>query len=58
MHVFDHTVRTPDSSTHKEGWVRSPVRYVHNDYTERSAAQRVNDFFPDKASDLLKNDLQ
>ena len=54
VHVFDHTVRTPDTSTHKEGWVRSPVRYVHNDYTERSAAQRVNDFFPDKASDLLK----
>ena len=54
VHVFDHTVRTPDTSTHKKGWVRSPVRYVHNDYTERSAAQRVNDFFPEKAANLLK----
>ena len=54
VHVFDHTIRTPDTSTHQTGWVRGPVRYVHNDYTERSAVQRLKDFFPKTAQNLLK----
>jgi hypothetical protein len=44
--VFDHTVRTPDTSQHAEGWVRGPVGNVHNDYTETSAPKRVRDFLP------------
>lgn len=44
--VFDHTVRTPDTGQHAEGWVRDTVRYVHNDYTEASAPQRVRDLLP------------
>jgi hypothetical protein len=44
--VFDHTVRTPDTGQHAEGWVRNTVSYVHNDYTETSAPQRVRDLLP------------
>jgi hypothetical protein len=53
VHVFDHTVRTPVKGKQAEGWRRGPVRYVHNDYTETSAPQRVRDFFPDEAEALL-----
>ncbi len=53
--VFDHTVRTPDTGQHAEGWVRDTVRYVHNDYTETSAPQRVRDFLPpDEAEEALR----
>lgn len=53
--VFDHTVRTADASRNAERWMRSPVRGVHNDYTERSAPQRVRDFLPpDEAEAALK----
>lgn len=44
--VFDHTLRTADQSRHAERWVRRTVHAVHNDYTERSAPQRVRDFLP------------
>lgn len=44
--VFDHTLRTADASRHAERWIRSTVHAVHNDYTERSAPQRVHDFLP------------
>ena len=44
--VFDHTVRTADKSRLTERWVRETVHAVHNDYTERSAPQRVRDFLP------------
>ena len=52
VHVFDHTVRTTVSSRHEDGWIRDPVRYVHNDYTERSAPQRLRDLLPDEAAEL------
>tara|TARA_Y100000385_G_scaffold288926_1_gene356884 strand:+ start:4169 stop:4624 length:456 start_codon:yes stop_codon:yes gene_type:complete len=48
VYIFDHTVRTPLNDKHRNGWVREPVRYVHNDYTELSAPQRVRDFSPTK----------
>jgi hypothetical protein len=44
--VFDHTLRGPDAP-------REPVMRVHNDYTERSAAQRVRDLLPNEAEALL-----
>jgi hypothetical protein len=44
--VFDHTIRGPNSA-------REPVLRVHNDYTVRSAAQRVRDLLPEEADDLL-----
>jgi hypothetical protein len=51
--VFDHTVRTIEQSRHAERWIRTPVHGAHNDYTERSAPQRVRDFLPDEADDPL-----
>src|SRR5690242_6653879 len=48
--AFDHNVR---SST-KETGVQPPVRYAHNDYTERSGPQRVRDLLPDDAERLLR----
>ena len=44
--VFDHTLRGPDQP-------REPVMRVHNDYTEKSAPQRVRDLVPDEAEALL-----
>ena len=45
--VFDHTLRGP-------GQPREPVMRVHNDYTEKSAPQRVRDLLPDEADALLR----
>ncbi len=45
--VFDHTLRGPDMP-------REPVLRVHNDYTEKSAPQRVRDLLPDEADKLLQ----
>lgn len=42
--VFDHTIRAADRGV--ERGHRAPVRSVHNDYTERSAPQRVRDLLP------------
>ena len=53
VHVFDHTLRTADRSRLAERWIRTPVHGAHKDYTERSAPQRVRDFLPDEADDLL-----
>ncbi len=51
--VFDHTIRAADRGV--ERGHRAPVRSVHNDYTERSAPQRVRDLLPpDEAEARLK----
>jgi hypothetical protein len=42
--VFDHTVRTADRAV--ERGLRTPVRSVHDDYTEKSGPQRVRDLLP------------
>jgi hypothetical protein len=44
--VFDHTIRTADEKIIAEHGVRHPVKAVHNDYTEKSAPQRVRDLLP------------
>ncbi|MCH8916537.1 MAG: methyltransferase [Alphaproteobacteria bacterium] len=52
--VFDLTLRAQDEDIQKARGVRSPVKRVHNDYTERSAPRRVRDLMPaDEAEDLL-----
>jgi hypothetical protein len=51
--VFDHTLRAADSAIRVANQVSSPVRNVHNDYTEWSGPQRVRDLLPDEAEDLL-----
>ncbi|SKA20882.1 hypothetical protein SAMN02745126_04156 [Enhydrobacter aerosaccus] len=51
--VFDHTIRTADRAV--ERGLRTPVRSVHNDYTERSGPQRVRDLLPaDEAEARLR----
>ena len=42
--VFDDTIRTADRAI--ERGHRTPVRSVHNDYTDRSGPQRVRDLLP------------
>lgn len=48
--VFDHTVRTADRAV--ERGLRTPVRSVHNDYTEKSGPQRVRDLLPAEEADV------
>jgi hypothetical protein len=47
--VFDHTIRTAERAV--ERGLRSPVRSVHNDYTEKSGPQRVRDLLPADEAD-------
>lgn len=54
--VFDHTVRRREWETQARvpGLARNPVTRVHNDYTERSGPQRVEDLAGDDAPALLE----
>lgn len=44
--VFDHTIRVDDEEKQARLKVRAPVSGVHNDFTVRSAPQRVRDLLP------------
>ena len=44
--AFDHNVRDKALARQPNSSVREPVRFVHNDYTELSARQRVHDLLP------------
>lgn len=50
--VFDHTIRVDDSGTQAVRKVRAPVRNVHNDFTLRSAPQRVRDLLPPDETEM------
>jgi len=52
--AFDHNVRNATMSERGENGVQGPVRYAHNDYTERSGPQRVRDMFGVEAEGLLR----
>jgi hypothetical protein len=41
--VFDHNVRSVEKAAKGEAGVRAPVDAVHNDYSERSGQQRVEE---------------
>jgi hypothetical protein len=43
--AFDHTIRTAVEARRGQG-IREAVRRVHNDYTDKSAAQRIRDLLP------------
>jgi len=43
VHVFDHNLRCSARAEAKEAGISMPVRFVHNDYTEKSGPQRVRD---------------
>ncbi len=53
--VFDHTIRIDDNSMAQSRKVRNPVKNMHNDFTRKSAPQRVRDLLPvDEAKKRLK----
>ncbi len=54
VHVFDHNVRCASRAKRGESGVQMPVKFAHNDYTERSGPQRVRDLLPDEANDLIR----
>ncbi len=51
--VFDHTIRADDDETRTRHLVREPVQMVHNDYTDRSARQRLRDLIGDEPAEEL-----
>ena len=51
--VFDHTRRAESRATREAKGVREPARIIHNDYTDRSAPQRVRDLLPAKETAAL-----
>ena len=53
--AFDHNLRSATRVEQGERGVQNPVRYAHNDYTERSGPQRVRDLFGDEAERLLRH---
>ncbi len=53
--VFDHTRRSDSLAMRGAKGIREPAGNVHNDYTARSAPQRVRDLLPaEEAEALLK----
>jgi hypothetical protein len=54
VHIFDHTLRVQDDAKRAAHGTRLPVPVAHNDYTEKSAPQRVKDLLdPEKAERFL-----
>ncbi len=52
--AFDHNLRSAAKAERRDDGVQPPVRFPHNDYTERSGPQRVRDLVPaDEAERLL-----
>lgn len=52
VHAFDHNIRNRSLAEAHEGGAQKPVKFAHNDYTERSGPQRLKDLFPDEADAL------
>lgn len=53
--AFDYNVRNQPRAERREQGAQGPVRFVHNDYTERSGPQRVRDLLGDEADALLRH---
>ena len=51
--AFDHNVRSAPRAKAGEPGIQRPVKFAHNDYTDRSGPQRVRDLLPDEAPELL-----
>jgi len=51
--IFDHTLRSGDEAEREAKLTREPVLSAHNDYTEWSGPNRVREFLPDEAEELL-----
>jgi hypothetical protein len=57
--IFDHTVRrrVPGAEDRRTG-PRQPATRVHVDHTAKSGPQRVRDWFPEEAEQLLRGRVQ
>ena len=53
--VFDHIVRNEAKAAVKGSGVKLPAGRIHNDYTAKSAPQRVRDLLGRQAEELLKH---
>jgi hypothetical protein len=55
--IFDHTIRrrVPGVEDRTATAPRQPATRVHNDYTERSAPQRIRDLMDEEADELLRH---
>jgi hypothetical protein len=53
--IFDHTVRNTAPEKQKGRAVRAAAARVHNDYTEKSAPQRVRDLLPPAEAEARLN---
>ena len=51
--IFDHTLRSGDETEREAKLIREPVLSAHNDYTEWSGPNRVREFLPAEAEELL-----
>jgi hypothetical protein len=51
--AFDYNRRSSAKGERHGKGIREPVRYAHNDYTEKSGPQRVRDLLPGEADRLL-----
>jgi hypothetical protein len=54
VHAFDHNIRDKTLADIKQPNVFPPVRFVHNDYTEKSAPVRVKELMGKDAKTLIK----
>ncbi|MGH7872942.1 MAG: CmcJ/NvfI family oxidoreductase [Candidatus Binatia bacterium] len=52
--IFDHTLRSGEEAEREAKLIREPVLSAHNDYTEWSGPNRLREFLPDEAEELLK----
>ena len=52
--AFDHNVRSGPMPERPPDLSQKPVRFAHNDYTEKSGPQRVRDLLGADAEDLLR----
>jgi len=52
--AFEHDVRSASKAERAAKGARQPVKLVHDDYTEKSAPERVRLYLPQEAEALLK----
>jgi hypothetical protein len=52
--AFEHDVRSASRTERAAKGIRQPVKVVHDDYTEKSAPERVRLYLPEEAEALLK----
>jgi hypothetical protein len=52
--AFEHDVRSASKAERAAKGIRQPVKFVHDDYTDKSAPERVRLYLPEEAEALLK----